>query len=328
MADNKTVDNGSLTDIPVATDEVTYSGDTANVQLVRVVGTSGSEGSKTVNDTVTTAVFNSLNDEISLPTQGAQGVVFVFSGTPNLVGTVRMEASFDGGSSWDQFRGMAGHLGGARLPSPPDIDGGDITQGNYAFGWALSNIDDLYATHIRLRVSAFTSGSANVAAYALAHMTWNQDGMPVVRLAGLDNAAIPTLDPTNDGAALTAAAALETISLPFLYNGTTWDRLRGDTLGLHVSRPATSATATLSNVNDTATSTTLLSSNTSRKGATIHNDSTAVLYVKFGTTASATSFTVKMAADAYYEVPFGYTGRIDGIWASDASGAARITEMT
>ena len=52
-----------------------------------------------------------------------------------------------------------------------------------------------------------------------------------------------------------------------------------------------------------------------------------ILYVKFGTTASATSYTVKMVADAYYEVPFGYTGRIDGIWAS-ANGNARVTEMT
>jgi hypothetical protein len=34
-----------------------------------------------------------------------------------------------------------------------------------------------------------------------------------------------------------------------------------------------------------------------------------------------------MVADAYYEVPFGYTGRIDGIWAS-ANGNARVTEMT
>lgn len=89
-----------------------------------------------------------------------------------------------------------------------------------------------------------------------------------------------------------------------------------------------SGTATLTNVSDTATSTTLLSANAARLGASIHNDSTVVLYVKFGTTASATSFTVKMAADAHYEVPFGFTGRIDGIWASDASGAARITEFT
>lgn len=86
-------------------------------------------------------------------------------------------------------------------------------------------------------------------------------------------------------------------------------------------------TATLSNVAGSASSVTLLASNTSRRGMTIYNDSSAVLYVKFGTTASTTSFTVKMAADTYYEAPFGYTGVIDGIWAS-ATGSARITEIT
>lgn len=89
----------------------------------------------------------------------------------------------------------------------------------------------------------------------------------------------------------------------------------------------TSGTATLSNVSGSASSVTLLSSNISRKGATIWNNSTAILYVKFGSTASATSCTVKMVADAYYEVPFGYTGIITGIWAS-ATGNARVTELS
>lgn len=88
-----------------------------------------------------------------------------------------------------------------------------------------------------------------------------------------------------------------------------------------------SPTATLSNVSGSASSVTLLASNANRRGATIQNDSSAVLYVKFGATASTTSYTVKMVADSYYEIPFGYTGIIDGIWAS-ATGSARITEMS
>lgn len=86
-------------------------------------------------------------------------------------------------------------------------------------------------------------------------------------------------------------------------------------------------TATLSNVNGSATSVTILASNTARLGASISNDSSALLYVKLGTTASTTSYVVKMSQDDYYEVPFGYTGNIDGIWAS-ATGTARVTELT
>lgn len=87
------------------------------------------------------------------------------------------------------------------------------------------------------------------------------------------------------------------------------------------------ATATLSNVAGSATSVTLIASNTDRLGATIVNDSSVNLYVKFGSTASATSYTVKMVASAYYEVPYGYTGIITGIWDS-ATGNARVMEST
>lgn len=92
------------------------------------------------------------------------------------------------------------------------------------------------------------------------------------------------------------------------------------------------ATATLTNVAGSATSVTVLAANASRIGATITNDSSAVVYIKFGTTASTTSYTVVLAGAAaapfsYFEVPSGYTGRIDGIWAS-ATGNARVTEIT
>lgn len=82
----------------------------------------------------------------------------------------------------------------------------------------------------------------------------------------------------------------------------------------------------LSNVNASATNVTLLASNGSRTYASITNDSTSACYLKLGATASATSFTVKLASLGYYEVPFGYTGIIDAIWVS-ATGAARMEEL-
>jgi hypothetical protein len=91
-----------------------------------------------------------------------------------------------------------------------------------------------------------------------------------------------------------------------------------------VARPATSVT---SSVAGSVTSVTLLSSNSIRLGATVYNDSNALLYVKLGTTASTTDYTVKLFPLAYYEIPYGYTGRIDGIW-NTATGNARIDELT
>lgn len=107
------------------------------------------------------------------------------------------------------------------------------------------------------------------------------------------------------------------------------DELEIDPQGLISRNVMTATTATLTNVNDAATSSTLLAANPSRKGAYFFNDSTVALYINYGATASTTAFTVKVAAQGFYEMPEPiYTGAINGIWDSDASGAVRVTELT
>ncbi len=96
-----------------------------------------------------------------------------------------------------------------------------------------------------------------------------------------------------------------------------------------ISALPAASTATLSNVSGSASSVTVLAANSARRGAVIMNDSTAILYLKFGATASATSFTYKLNGGETLELPSSpvYAGIIDGIWAS-ATGAARVTELT
>lgn len=103
---------------------------------------------------------------------------------------------------------------------------------------------------------------------------------------------------------------------------------RNDAYGALWVRESHAQTTTLANVASATTTGTLLAANTNRKGAYIFNDSTSALYVKFGATASTTSFTVKIAAGGYYEFPVPmYQGVVDGIW-DTANGAARVTEVT
>ena len=92
------------------------------------------------------------------------------------------------------------------------------------------------------------------------------------------------------------------------------------------STPAGSSAVT--KVSSSITNVTLLAVNTARLGASIHNDSRSRLYLKLGATATTASFTIRMAPEAHYEIPFSYTGIIDGIWAPLSSSFARVTEFT
>lgn len=62
----------------------------------------------------------------------------------------------------------------------------------------------------------------------------------------------------------------------------------------------------------------------------VHNNSTAVLYVKFGPAASLTDYTYRLVSMATLELPMHednsvWKGIITGIWAS-ADGFAYVTE--
>lgn len=101
-----------------------------------------------------------------------------------------------------------------------------------------------------------------------------------------------------------------------------------DGAGAPAAGSTAAATGTTTSVASSATAVTLKAANTNRLGLTVYNDSTAVLYVLLGAgTASASVYTVQMAAGAYYEVPFRFTGIVTGLWAS-VNGNARITEIT
>jgi hypothetical protein len=95
-----------------------------------------------------------------------------------------------------------------------------------------------------------------------------------------------------------------------------------------LARPSGSGTATTSRPSaSTTASAQLLAANTSRIGATIWNEGAQELYVKCGTTASTTDYTVRLAPGSYWETPFNYTGRIDAI-TSTSTAQSQVTEYT
>lgn len=84
-------------------------------------------------------------------------------------------------------------------------------------------------------------------------------------------------------------------------------------------------TATVTRVTTGAAFVPLLAAGANRSMVTIVNESAVILYVKFGNTASATDYSVQVAANGYYELPIPvYGGLITGILAS-GSGFAQVT---
>jgi hypothetical protein len=90
-------------------------------------------------------------------------------------------------------------------------------------------------------------------------------------------------------------------------------------------------TSSVQSVTGAITSTPLFGQNTGSKQRIVVNDqgvNTANLFIKFGTGASATSYTVKVPPNGYYEFPSTngvYAGPVEGIWDA-ATGTARTTE--
>ena len=127
---------------------------------------------------------------------------------------------------------------------------------------------------------------------------------------------------TRKGGGLTddSAAALQAQAV-FLVDPTTLASSPG-------SEPVATA-ATLSTVASLATSQTVLAANTSRRGVLMVNTDANALRIKYGATASASSFSVIISSGAYWEMPKPiYVGIIDGLWDADGSGSVFVTELT
>ena len=88
-----------------------------------------------------------------------------------------------------------------------------------------------------------------------------------------------------------------------------------------------SLNATVTSITSLNTTSQLKAASDRSRGVAIYNNSTSILYLRFGTAdATATDFTIQLAAETYYEVPFAYRGEIQGIWAT-ANGAALVTDF-
>ena len=96
--------------------------------------------------------------------------------------------------------------------------------------------------------------------------------------------------------------------------------------GSIVSVQDINTTATVTSSNGVTSTVTLLAANTLRRGALFYNDSSKILFLKLGSAATTTDFSVRLSSQGYYEVPNNYVGIVTGIW-NGVNGAVYITEI-
>lgn len=119
---------------------------------------------------------------------------------------------------------------------------------------------------------------------------------------------------------------------PLIQNGTSSPDAVGPLHPMPVSGQGSGAapvsSASLTSVASTPSNVQLIAGNANRKGVILVNTDANILYLKYGATATSTSFTALIPGGGYWEMPGPiFTGEIDGIWSADGSGSAFITEL-
>lgn len=125
-----------------------------------------------------------------------------------------------------------------------------------------------------------------------------------------------------DGVAVSNTAnRLGTVSFNYVFNGTTWDRARGNSRASFVCEPPLTSTARSATV--TTVSAILIPANTTRAKFIIKNDSATDIWINIGSTAvaAAGAGNIKIAANGYFELQ----GTNQIITVICATGTANIT---
>jgi hypothetical protein len=174
--------------------------------------------------------------------------------------------------------------------------------------WAIDNPDNL--------VASFSTGASGP----------NVNALPAKMLIVSNSGTAATIlaDAVSMGDTSGAATQISDGTYP-------WRQATVAATGALAVAPPPSSAAAETGVAASASSVSVLAANTLRKGAAISNDqASATLYLRLSSsaaTAASGGYTVILPGGAYYELPFGYTGAVTGIWSS-ATGFANVSELT
>ncbi len=135
----------------------------------------------------------------------------------------------------------------------------------------------------------------------------------------------PWLDPSKNTVAQNDSMEPNMVK-PVLLVGTDGEPYNATGSGGGGGSSSSATTAAVTSVVSSTSSVQLLASNTNRVEAIVTNQSSQILYLKLGSAASLTSFTINIGPNEAFVIDK-FSGEIHGIWPS-VHGSARITETT
>lgn len=177
-----------------------------------------------------------------------------------------------------------------------------------------------------------TQVGGKVTTAAPTYTTGNLDALSLTTLGGLRiDGVYATGTATATAADAIVSGGYVTTTAPTYTTGQL-NALSLDTSGnLRVTGFVTTNKASTSSVTSVAQSTAntqLLAPNANRVFASIYNFSGQKMYIKLGTTASTTSYSIQLMPNSYWEVPNDWTGEIDAVWSGNGANGALVTELT
>lgn len=274
--------------------------------------------------TTTTDTITSLGDSVVADVTGYQSALIEVSGTYAGINSV-IELSVDGTNYVTTYFRL--------LSSNVNLNAtGSLTNSRQMYRVTVAG-----ASHVRVRSTGYSSGTMTVKISPSAFPAESVDVSTVYQGSSWTTYLNDQLGNFLDQQDANWTSQYGIVGLYYDSVNAWWSAWQGDINGPFVQISGQVSclelfrhgTATLSNVSASASSVTLLASNTNRRKAHFYNDSAYVCYLKFGSSASTTSFTVKVQPDGYFAIDEAppYYGIVTGIWPT-ASGTMRVTEET
>lgn len=274
--------------------------------------------------TTTTDTITSLGDSVVANVEGYQSALIEVSGTYAGINSV-IELSVDGTNYVTTYFRL--------LSSNVNLNAtGSLTNSRQMYRVTVAG-----ASHVRVRSTGYSSGTMTV---KICPSAFPAESVMVGTVGQTSTWQTSLLDYSGNPLDQIDNNFTSQNGIPNLFYDSAnswWSAMYGDVNGPYVQINGQVSTlelfrhgtATLSNVSASASSVTLLASNTNRRKAHFYNDSAYLCYLKFGSSASSTSFTTIVQPGGYFAIDVAppYYGIVTGIWPT-ASGTMRVTEET